>query len=332
MTGFADKGALAALVDRAIDEAYLAASAAATAYVDMLSAQVLSAAGPDVDRTTPAYRWLAARAAAGDAATTAAILEPHAAIVGASLPLIDHVAAGYPAFLRGQRSAQAILFKGPGLVLWEAYFSPANGLHDIHNQLAAAGLARVWRSRPSPRRVLELGAGTGGTSHALYRALDGLDGGDRAELTISDVAPSLLLRTMERYGLDPSRVQRRKLDFESEFEAQGVPGGIDVIVATNALHNARDLAGTLQRCRRALAPGGALILSESLCGADGAVHQDFVFNLLPRVAPPPDGLAGSRFMTGAAWRALLAANGFAVEAAINSNGPELAILALGRLS
>jgi SAM-dependent methyltransferase len=172
-----------------------------------------------------------------------------------------------------------------------------------------------------------------------------------ATLTLSDVSPSFLLATVERLApllaRGPWRVERRRLDFTRPWAEQGIPpGSVDVIAATNALHNGSDLMVALRELRGALAPDGFLVVSESLCGSGRHVHQDLIFNLLPLAPLSPlasvaplaplarlaDARAGarSRFLTRARWADLLAGAGFAADVAANRRGPELALLAIAR--
>lgn len=272
-------------------------------------------------------RWTAleppgepARRAAAEAAGR------HAAGLGSSRELIDFVAARYADFLRGERSGPTILLKSPGLELWEAYFSAANPLYDVHNAAAARGLGReLPRIGPRPR-LLELGAGTGGGSAAVLAELERAGAAEGARLTLTDASPSFLLRTVERLAPAAAEIGRRRLDFNRPLEEQGIePASVDAVIAVNALHLADDLPGTMVRLAGALAPGGVLVISESICGAGEQVHQEVVFNLLPA-----SGTGGSRFLTARRWRELLADSPFEVEVESNRLGPELALVAVAR--
>ena len=125
-------------------------------------------------------------------------------------------------------------------------------------------------------------------------------------------------------------VQRKRLDFTRPLAEQGIaPGSVDVLLGVNALHNGSDLVASLRALRPALAADGYLIVSESLCPAGGHVHQDFMFNLLP-LERRTHSAAASRFLPAGAWAEILRAGGFTAEVARNSQGPELALLAIAR--
>ncbi len=107
-------------------------------------------------------------------------------------------------------------------------------------------------------RVLEIGAGTGGTTAAVLPALLP----DRTVYYFTDLSQLFLLRAEDRFKVYPF-VRYGILDIEQDPDAQGMPAhSFDAIVATNVLHATRDLRETLKHCRSLLAPGGVLLLNE----------------------------------------------------------------------
>lgn len=272
----------------------------------------------------------------------AAVLDEHAPGVGSSKPELDYVASRYPDLLRGERSGPAILLKGPALELWSRYFSAENPLYDVHNELGALGVQRALAGFDRPVRIVELGAGTGGATAALLRRLSEGEGRRErpqvAALTLTDVAPSFLIPTLERlertFGDPGFPLQRKRLDFNRPPAEQGLPEEIDLLLGVNALHNGPDLAGVLAVLRRALPADGVLVISESICQDGHHVHQDFIFNLLPlgrpRTTRGQGGDLHSRFFSADVWRRALAAAGFTAQVHANTRGPELALLAIAR--
>jgi SAM-dependent methyltransferase len=87
---------------------------------------------------------------------------------------------------------------------------------------------------------------------------------------------------------------------------------VSIVYAVNTLHVAHDLAFTLGEIRRALEPGGQLIVSECVrpCPAD-TLYPEFVFNLLQTFRSPclhyrPNG----GFLTPEQWTGALETAGF----------------------
>ncbi len=255
---------------------------------------------------------------------------------GSSLEMFDYVASRYVDFLRGQRSGNAILYKGAALEVTCRYYSAANPLYDVHNQLGWLGVEAALARLGRPARLLEVGAGTGGATEAVLRGLAAGAPAAGGSLVVTDISPSFALGTVERLasgGALPIPLEHRKLDFTRPPLEQGVaPGSVDVILAVNALHNAGDPVAALANLRSYLAPDGSLVVSESICDPGAHVHQEFVFNLLPyaprgrfRAEPPT-----SRFLSAAAWGEILGEAGYGGEVRRNGEGPQLALLAIAR--
>ncbi|MFI1801207.1 SDR family NAD(P)-dependent oxidoreductase [Streptomyces sp. NPDC020379] len=131
----------------------------------------------------------------------------------------------------------------------------------FHNRLAQALLGEVVRSWPvgRPLRVLEIGAGTGGTAAALLPLLPA----ERTRYVYTDISPVFLARAERRFAAYDF-VTYHPFDLDADPEEQGLPeAGFDIVVAANALHTAKDLAAALRRVATLLAPGGLLLAVES---------------------------------------------------------------------
>jgi acyl transferase domain-containing protein/acyl carrier protein len=160
--------------------------------------------------------------------------------------------------LRGTRDPLPLLFSDETLARTESIYA-ASPVARVYNQLVADVVARAVAALPAGRaRVLEVGAGTGGTTAAVLPAL----GGGCAEYAVTDVSPRFTARAAETFRAF-GFVRCQPLDVERDPAAQGFEGErYDVVVAANVLHATRDLAATLDHVRRLLAPGGLLVLLE----------------------------------------------------------------------
>lgn len=245
-------------------------------------------------------------------------------------PTVDifrHAAGAYPRFLDGTASGRSILLAGEGMRLWNGYFQSRNQLYRPLNAAAAAAVGHALRVGGGTR-ILEVGAGTGGATDHLLSAwphdLTGAYG-----YTVTDTSASLLVSTRRMLGgRAPAnvRLEFRRFDFDLPDDQGLSPRTFDLVLAVNAVHNAADLPTTLRRLRSLLRPGGALVISESLCAAGDLVHQEFLLNLLPM--PADAHRRGSRFYAEAAWRAHFDAAGIAAEIQVNTTGPELVMVAV----
>ncbi len=112
-------------------------------------------------------------------------------------------------------------------------------------------------------------------------------------------------------GRGPPFLQFQQLDIEKPLADQGLmPGGHDILIASNVLHATRSLERTLQNVKFLLRQGGMLVLNEIL------EPQDFLtitFGLLDGWWLAQDGArrtADSPLLSPALWHAALEAEGF----------------------
>ncbi len=162
--------------------------------------------------------------------------------------------------LVGAESPLETLFPGGLFDLAEGLYERSSTMRYI-NGLAAAAFEALGASTPKGRalRVLEVGAGTGGTTSSLLPILPA----DRTKYVFTDVSDLFLDRARERFRAYPF-VECRRFDADKDFGAQGFePGSFDAIVSANAVHATVDLRLALRRLRELLAPGGVLVLVES---------------------------------------------------------------------
>jgi SAM-dependent methyltransferase len=230
--------------------------------------------------------------------------------------LAETVAREYPAFLRGQAAGEDVLFSPRRLRLWLDYFSNDNGLYVVNNRVGAAAADR-WLPAPEGALVLELGGGLGSGALALLERLEA--SGRRRALAgyrFTELVPAFLRRGEQvlraRYPDWPG-LAFGALDMDRPFGEQGVAAeSVAMVYAVNTVHAARDLAFTLGEARRALRPGGRLVLSECV-RPPVPIYADFAFNLMetfraPRLDPRYRPHGG--FLSPGHWRAALEAAGF----------------------
>src|SRR2546426_7847221 len=110
-----------------------------------------------------------------------------------SYVLAETVARDYPAFLRGERTGEEILFSPTRLRLWAEFFSNDNGLYAVNNLVGAVAVEDLVS--PGSLAILELGGGLGSAAVALLERLR-LAGrwGDIREYRFTDVVAAFLRR------------------------------------------------------------------------------------------------------------------------------------------
>lgn len=174
------------------------------------------------------------------------------------LSYVAHCGALLERVLRGKENPLQTLFPEGSTEMAEAIYEQSTTMRYI-NALAASGFEAVLRNAGNGSlRVMEVGAGTGGTTASLLAVLP-----PSAHYTFTDVSSVFFDRAKERFG-SKSNVSFATFDFEKEPLDQGYePASFDIVAAANAVHASTDLRATLRRLRCLLAPGGMLLLVES---------------------------------------------------------------------
>ncbi|MGW2218549.1 SDR family NAD(P)-dependent oxidoreductase, partial [Nonomuraea sp. NPDC001684] len=179
-------------------------------------------------------------------------LEPHVKLLTACVEAL-------PGVLAGERDPMEVLFPGGSMSLVEQVYK-GQAVSDHFNRLLAGEVARG-----GPRRVLEIGAGTGASTGFVLDALEGQD----VEYTYTDVSPGFLRHGEREFGARRPDLVLALFDVERDPAEQGFePGTYDVVLATNVLHATADVGRTLRNAAALLRPGGRLLVNEVTRAAD----------------------------------------------------------------
>jgi acyl transferase domain-containing protein/acyl-CoA synthetase (AMP-forming)/AMP-acid ligase II/acyl carrier protein/SAM-dependent methyltransferase len=177
----------------------------------------------------------------------------------AELALAARCGAAWADVLCGRQDALSVLFPEGSAELVEAlYESSPVARHS--NALVAEAVAAALKRLPQDRklRILEIGAGTGGTTSHVLRRLPA----DRVEYVFTDVTPLFTARAAEKFA-DRSGLEFAVLDIERDPIEQGFPHhGFDLVLAANVLHATANLRVSLESVRLLLASEGLLVLLE----------------------------------------------------------------------
>lgn len=175
---------------------------------------------------------------------------------GSGLARFFQLSVSYlPELLRDEISVQSLLFADADLDVADDVYQ-----RNVASRYANAAAAEVAASLARPgARVLEVGAGVGGTTAVVLSAL----AGNRVDYLFTDVSRFFLSSARERFAAYDG-VRYGLLDVNGDYAAQGYePESFDVVLAANVLHNARHAVDVLTALRSLLAPGGALVFIDT---------------------------------------------------------------------
>ncbi|MFJ4187795.1 SDR family NAD(P)-dependent oxidoreductase [Kitasatospora sp. NPDC089509] len=216
----------------------------------------------DGDGLRPAGRPVEDEAAVGR--ELAALMDRHPGIVPVAGLLRDCLAV-LPEVLTGRVSAMDVLFPEGSAERVAAVYRGDPVTDHCNAEVARLVVEQVEARRSAepgaPVRVLEVGAGTGGTTATVLAALAPY--ADSVEYVFTDVSPAFVRRARQRFGADHPFVRFETLDIEAERPGGGAPTGVhDVVFGTNVFHATGRLAHTLTRAKSLLRRGGVLLLTE----------------------------------------------------------------------
>ncbi|GAB1320914.1 Type I Iterative PKS [Madurella fahalii] len=160
-------------------------------------------------------------------------------------------------------------------------------------------------------RILEIGAGTAGTTlHVLNALSQDREDGAFLEYTFTDISPGFFENARHKLAKWTSRIQYEKLDISKDPVEQGFTAkNFDLIVAANVLHATPNMHATMTHVRSLLKPRGKLLLLE----ANRHAPLGLPFALLPgwwyaedQYRDPEEG----PLLTTKSWERLLVDTGF----------------------
>lgn len=218
----------------------------------------------------------------------------------------------YDRVLTGAVGHMEVMFPDGSMKLVENLYK-GNKIADYCNRFVAEAVKTFAensiRENPSnPVRILEIGAGTGGTSEITLRLLREVSG--PVEFYYTDISDDFLEFGKNKFG-EFTFAKFQKLDIEKSLKSQGFPESrFDVIFATNVIHATKNIRDVLCRAKKLLKTDGSLFINE-VTGL-----QDFLtltFGLTSGwwlYEEKEIRIPNSPLLTPTAWRAMLISEGF----------------------
>ncbi|HEX4368389.1 MAG TPA: aminotransferase class III-fold pyridoxal phosphate-dependent enzyme, partial [Rhodopila sp.] len=228
----------------------------------------------------------------------------------------------YPAVLCGTRNPIEVLFPGGRLDLVESVYQSGAIADHFNRNVAQTVLAAIRVAAGRPVHLLEIGAGTGGTTQSVLPELAAA--GIELRYDYTDVSSAFVRQAATRFETRYPFLRFATLDIERDATAQGFTlGTYDVVIAANVLHATRSIADTLAAAAGLLRPGGTLVLNEV------TQPHEFIgmtFGLTPgwwAYADTPLRQPHSPVLSLAGWRRALAAAGMGSVEALGLEGDDM---------
>jgi len=223
--------------------------------------------------------------------------------------------------LTGKENPLETLFPG-GTNTTSEFLYHKWALSRYYTSIARAAVEAVVRSLPAAQalKLLEVGAGTGGTTAAILPVLPKA----RTEYFFTDMSDFFFTQAAERFRAFPF-LRYGILNIENKPREQGYgEHQSDVVVAANVLHATKNLHETIENVLALLKPGGVLVLYET-------THQpawfDVTIGLIEGWQRFEDGLRSDiPLLPVKMWESLLREHGFQPVAVFPEAGAPTEIL------
>jgi acyl transferase domain-containing protein/NADPH:quinone reductase-like Zn-dependent oxidoreductase/SAM-dependent methyltransferase/acyl carrier protein len=191
-------------------------------------------------------------------------LEPrstHETVSDPELCLLDRCGSHLPSVLQGQTNPLQLLFPADAINAGSVYRESVGAR--VMNQSIQEILAIILANKPAsqPIRILEIGAGTGGTTAYLLPTLADLSS---VEYLFTDASPLFLYQAKQEFQNYPF-VTYQTLNIEEAPAEQNINlNYYDLVIAANVIHATQDLEISFQHIHQLLAENGMLILLEGI--------------------------------------------------------------------
>lgn len=178
------------------------------------------------------------------------------------IQLIDICVKNYTSILSGEKSYIEIMYPDKsGDLVKDIYKN--NQLADYYNKLLADLLVKYVQEKlqkNSRVKILEVGAGTGGTTRSCISNLKNFD--NQIEYVYTDVSNNFLDIGKKSFGNELKNITFEKLNIETITQASLAVKEVDIVIASNVLHATSNMEQTLNNLKSLLREAGILLVNE----------------------------------------------------------------------
>ncbi|MCG8336745.1 MAG: methyltransferase, partial [Proteobacteria bacterium] len=185
-------------------------------------------------------------------------LRSHAKLLDITLPKI-------PDIITGKIQATEIIFPESSVDLVQGIYQQ-NRTADYFNEVVADVVAvyvqeRIKQNSPGIK-ILEVGAGTGGTSKKVFSKISPYKNYIE-EYCYTDISKAFLIYAENEFKEKNTYLTTRIFDIETEIGNQDIAAcEYDIVIATNVLHAVKSIKHSLRNIKAALKSNGLILLNE----------------------------------------------------------------------
>ncbi|MEA5576032.1 SDR family NAD(P)-dependent oxidoreductase [Anabaena sp. UHCC 0451] len=232
----------------------------------------------------------------------------------ALVTLVETCLRALPEILTGKQQATDVIFPNSALTLVENVYK-GNAVADFYNQtlqnsVVAYVQARLAQDPRTQIRILEIGAGTGGTTAGLLEQLRPFQN-NIVEYCYTDLSKAFLQHGLREYAPEHPYIVTRIFDVEKPLAEQGIQTNhYDVVIAANVLHATKNIRHTLRNAKATLRKHGLIFLNEM---SNKPLFSHLTFGLLAGWWLYEDAalrITGSPALSSASWSDILTEEGF----------------------
>lgn len=232
----------------------------------------------------------------------------------ARIVLVEATLRALPEILTGKVPATDILFPDSSMKLVEGIYThntDADFFNEVVADTAAAFIeARIKQNSSSKLRIIEMGAGTGGTARVVLQKLQPYREYIE-EYCYTDVSRAFLLHAEKEHSPRNPYLTYKLFNVELPVDRQGIrEGGYDIAIAANVLHATRDIRQTLRNVKAILQKNGLLLINEL---SSNTLFAHLTFGLLEGWWVYEDTILripGCPALYPATWKAVLESEGY----------------------
>lgn len=232
----------------------------------------------------------------------------------AQVLLVEVTLRALSEILTGKIPATDIMFPKGSMHLVEGIYKH-NKVADYFNEVLSDKVATFLEHRLKQHggtrvRILEIGAGTGGTTSIVLDKLKSFQQ-DIEEYCYTDISKAFLKHGERVYGDRYPFLKFEVLNIEETVIEQGIDvGKYDIVIAANVLHATRNIRRTLRNAKSLLSNNGLILLNEI---SDKSIFTHLTFGLLEgwwMYEDPAVRIQGCPGLYPSKWKKLLEIEGY----------------------